>query len=202
MLCETHRLIAHKVYEIIINEFDLHLDHESLMNGSVAPDRKPSMLIVPHTKSQSQGLLNKNFNWLMCTSLTESNKHNKEVSYKLGIVIHLISDYFCRSHNEVKYLNPVTHYIYEKRLKNVYKKRINRIQPDIGNKLLKITGDLNSFINIQHAEYLQRKKNMGNDILSSLETVVTVIIYIISNLIKEPLKVFSKHPNTKAVMTA
>ncbi len=185
MLCSTHRLIANKVYEIMTSELGMPIDYESLLNGSVAPDKKPYMIIIPHTKNQSLGFLNRYFNWMADKSLPKKFENLKEVSYKLGIIIHFVSDYFCTAHNDVKFINPVTHYIYEKRLKHFFNKKISRVQFDVKKCLYDIPGNLNDFINKKHKEYLSGKRNMENDFYFSLEAVITVITYIVNNLLKE-----------------
>ncbi len=185
MQCSTHKLIAHKVYEIMFSEFGITFDYEELLNGSVAPDKKPYLIIIPHTLKQSFWLLKKQTHQLINSSLPVSYEHNKKNSFKMGIIIHLVSDYFCAAHNDVKYLNPITHYIYEKRLKHFFKKNINKLQIDFNKCRNEISGNINDYINKKHMEYLQSERNMRNDLIFSLESAVSFAVYIASTVLKE-----------------
>ncbi|KNY27666.1 hypothetical protein [Pseudobacteroides cellulosolvens] len=60
MLCNTHELIAERLYKLTNKIIDVPLDYKSFILGSVAPDKKPSMVVIPHTKTHSVNLLNKN----------------------------------------------------------------------------------------------------------------------------------------------
>ncbi len=181
MQCPTHKLIAHKVYEIMYSEFGISFDYESLLEGSVAPDKKPYMIIIPHTLKQSIWLLRK-----ICRELFPGkNGHIEGNSYKIGIIIHLVSDYFCTAHNDIKYLNPITHYIYEKRFKHFVKKNINKMQIDLKKCQTEISEGINEFINRKHAEYLRSERNMRNDLIFSIETAVSSAIYVTSTVLKE-----------------
>lgn len=181
MQCPTHKLIAHKVYEIMYSYFGISFDYESLLEGSIAPDTKLYMLLIPHTLKQSIWLLRK----ITRKSFSVKNESSEKSSYKMGIAIHFVSDYFCTAHNDIKYLNPITHYIYEKRLKHFIKKNINKMQIDLKKCQTEMPEDINEFINRKHKEYLLSERSMRNDLIFSLEAAVIFAIYVTSTILKE-----------------
>lgn len=183
MLCDTHELIADRLYKLTNSVLYVPLDYKSLLLGSIAPDKKPSMIIIPHTKTHSSYLLNKNLELLTSKNPYCGNDTKHLLSYKLGIVIHLISDYFCSAHNHIKYLNPIPHLIYENRLKYFFKKNIDTMEISIKDSLIEINNNLYEYIDNKHMEYLNTEHSMLNDFTFTIGTVSSVFIYIVYNLI-------------------
>ncbi|KNY27057.1 zinc dependent phospholipase C family protein [Pseudobacteroides cellulosolvens] len=183
MLCETHELIAKQLYKLTNTIINAPIDYKSLIFGSVAPDKNPSMVIVPHTKFHSGYLLNKNLEYFTDKKFTYNNNSINMLSYKLGIVIHLISDYFCSAHNHIKYLNPITHFLYENRLKYFFRNNIGNIEIDIKGSLVEINNNLYYYINKKHLEYLNTESSMLNDFNFTISTVSSVFVYIAYQLI-------------------
>jgi hypothetical protein len=183
MLCDTHELIAERLFKLTNSILNVPLDYENLLIGSVAPDKKPSMVIIPHTKTHSSYLLNKNLALLTSKNLSCSNETKRLLSYNLGIVVHLISDYFCSAHNHIKYLNPIPHFIYENRLRYFFRKNIDAMKINIKDSLLEINNNLYGYIDKKHMEYLNTEHSMLSDFNFTLTTVSSVFIYIVYNLI-------------------
>ncbi|MCX7746250.1 MAG: zinc dependent phospholipase C family protein [Clostridia bacterium] len=178
MLCATHRLIAHTVYNALSNDYPISLDYDNLLKGSVAPDSAPTMVIIPHTKTKSIGFVTKQVEWLLNTDPAEEGC-KREFSFRLGVVIHFISDYFCRAHNEFKYLNPILHFIYENRLKKFFSKNIpcfsfKKTEPHF-------KGNIKEYIYDFHNQYKLNKKSMENDFYYSLLTTISISRFILSN---------------------
>lgn len=168
MLCETHKLIASKLYETVKSEYGKYIDYQSLLEGSIAPDNVPSMIIIPHTKKNSSGFLNKQIQYLInCSSIQDFNP--KDFSYRLGIVIHFVSDYFCTAHNHYLYINPVVHHIYERKLKNYFKRNISGLILNSATKNSDSLEKIRSFLDEKHIQFKSLKQHLENDFIFTME---------------------------------
>lgn len=123
MFPNTHKLIAEKVYLALEEELGVHLHYASLKYGSVAPDYKPSLMIKSHRKKNSYKLVTEIVSSLDTIQASNSLYYTKEFSYKIGLIIHFVTDYFCRAHNENKYYNFILHFLYESNLNNFCMRR-------------------------------------------------------------------------------
>lgn len=186
MLCATHRLIAKNVYEVLRSELNITLNYKSLLDGSVAPDSNPLMLVIPHYKNnQSLGFVSRYVDKLLCMQVDENTQVGKDFSFKLGVVIHYISDYFCRAHNDIKYLNPIAHYFYEKRLKHYFNNCLTKAKLLVRTDRNKIVKTIREFIEDRHGIYLLEVINMESDFAYTMEMVLTISLSIVSQCIKK-----------------
>jgi hypothetical protein len=184
MLCITHKKIAGFAYEALESGLSVKVDYESLMNGSVAPDINPSMVVIPHLKKRSIGFLQRQIEWLTCKALPEDLKEMKEFSYRLGIVIHFISDYFCAAHNNIKFINPIIHYFYERRLKAYFDKHGINLNFTKLNFDIELSMSIRDFIEQKHTEYLTQRKSMENDFGFTLDAVINITLEIVAKSLK------------------
>ncbi len=173
MLCETHKLIASNMYDVLGTEFKKLVNYKSLLEGSIAPDILPSMLIIPHTKKNSSGFLKKQIEWLTNKNLFE-NFNLDEFSYRLGIVIHFLSDYFCTAHNHYKYINPILHHLYERKLKIYFKKNIYKLPISIEDQICSSIEGIICYLDEKHKQYRTFKPNYENDFKYSLEVTAFI----------------------------
>ena len=117
MFSATHKMIADIVYAHIEKELGVKLDHKAFRRGSIAPDIRLSMRMIKHTRKGSYELVKKIGNDLILLDTPVSKAEMKMFSYKLGIIIHFLCDYFCTPHNDEKYKNLVKHLRYENKLR-------------------------------------------------------------------------------------
>lgn len=190
MLCETHKLIAKKIYDILRSELGISLDCESLLRGSVAPDSNPLMVLIPHVKNKSIDFVNKQMLWLKSRSFPADTAQNRDYSYKLGIIIHFISDYFCRAHNHIKYLNPIMHFIYENRLRFYFRKNINITNLSSARYQTAEADALQDLINENHRIYTAQDISMENDLYYAVETALSISFSILSCSIEKSIPEF------------
>ncbi|MCX7921421.1 MAG: zinc dependent phospholipase C family protein [Clostridia bacterium] len=197
MLSATHKLIAKRVYEALKNELNVCVDLKSLCYGSIAPDIYPSMMILPHSKEGSLEFLHKNIEWLMEQPIPENKRDMKNFSFRLGIIVHFISDYFCSAHNEAKYNNLINHFIYERALKKVFARRMEKhsVKPPYAWWSM---GDIKGFIESNHREYTSAKKSMYGDMVHSLNNSIIVSLKIVSGCMERHTSdIFIKQLDTR-----
>lgn len=126
MLIDTHKAIAHEIYETVKTEFGIELHYKRLLEGSVAPDSIPGMILIPHTFGRSMRRLKKQL-WKLC-HWKNPVEHSGEFAYSLGIVIHYLCDFFCTAHNDPRYRNVFTHLQYERELAGLYEESVVMLQ--------------------------------------------------------------------------
>lgn len=123
MFSATHKMIAEIVCDHIHDELGVTLDFKAFRYGSIAPDLKLSMRTIKHTRKGSFGLVKELGNGLIEMKSPIKKMSMRDFSYKLGVIIHFVCDYFCTPHNDRKYKNIIRHLRYEKRLERYALKR-------------------------------------------------------------------------------
>lgn len=104
IFAETHKIIASNLYDNIFEIYDLKLDKEKLLWGSIAPDILPHYRLIRHYKDESISFITKEIMKIIFASrLYSPNKHLDPIaikifSRKIGIISHYLSDYVCLPH--------------------------------------------------------------------------------------------------------
>lgn len=104
IFAETHKIIASNIHENIYKIYDLKLDREKLLWGSIAPDYLPQYRLIRHYKDESISFVAKEIMKIIFASkFIDSNKYLDPIaikifSKKIGIISHYLSDYVCLPH--------------------------------------------------------------------------------------------------------
>ena len=182
MLALTHKLIAGEVHDAIASEFNINIDLDNLRKGSIQPDKYPKKLFMGHSMDVSYNFVKNRINDLCSRDFPDNKKDMGNFSFRLGIIIHFISDYFCQAHNDKEYKNIVKHLIYEKNLNRYFARRIGTFKPMFGikvngwNKKDSITGCIGKKLN----EYNSLRRTMTNDLVFSSSVSMMVALKIVS----------------------
>lgn len=198
MTCEMHKLISAYIYEYVKNNFGLRLNRTLLLLGSVAPDYLPNMISIPHKYHNSIFLVMKNIK-KMLNFTAPSMKESYIFSFRLGIIIHFVSDYFCRYHNS-NYSDFIKHARYEIKLNNYFKALIKRenfsfkVEHELINNTSMFKTNILGLVKIiskNRKSYLSDKSSMFKDckysLATSLAVTANIITMISSNEIMEPI---------------
>jgi len=187
MLSDTHKLITNKVYDFLEKELCVSIDHESFLYGSIVPDIHPLMMLMSHNKGSMEFVF-RNIEWLISRELVSNKKRDiAKYSYKLGIVMHFISDYFCRAHNEVKYSNFISHIRYESVLKKYFAKHAEEMDPISIESNIKNNvpiSNFKEFINESIMKYTSTNMSLSDDMSFSINVCKNVAYNIVSRCIK------------------
>lgn len=167
MFAATHKLIARKVYEMTASEYGFLMDYKSLLYGSVAPDLHPSMLVMDHDMEGSFELVKNHIEWLKSCSLPVTKREKKVFSFRLGIVIHFVTDYFCQAHNEKRYKNMLLHFVYEHKLKNFIQNQLGKIK-EVPSITPPVEGSVECYIEQKQREFNMQERSMLNDMVYSV----------------------------------
>jgi hypothetical protein len=187
MLANTHKLISKKVSEIVKSELNISIDLSSFKSGSIAPDLYPKMRFKSHDFEGVRFVL-ENIDALIKNGIPGKKKDIKKFSFRLGIITHFISDCFCKAHNGTK-RNFIIHYMYERRLKKYFIKKIKSHNPVIcipDYREWQSLSDIESFIDEKHQEYNSLSQSMSNDLIFSLEVSLSVILCMLSVCARNP----------------
>lgn len=181
MLSETHKLIANAVYNMLSSKLNTKMDYGSLLYGSIAPDLFPSMMFLPHTIEGSTRIVNDTVNNLCSMKMPDNKKDMKKYSFKLGLVVHFVSDYFCKAHNEKRYENLLIHYFYERKLKRFFEKRTSLIKQmtSFNGSVFDKEENIMDYLCQLHKEYNSSKRSMTNDFKYSIDASISMALGII-----------------------
>ena len=106
IFADTHKIIANNIYENINDIYDIKLDKNKLLWGSVAPDILPKFRLHRHYKDESLNyVVNEIIKLIFISRYIEFNSiidpiSMKVLSRKIGIISHYLSDFVCLPHAE------------------------------------------------------------------------------------------------------
>lgn len=127
----THIAYARQIEEHIALRYGIKLKHYSFIYGSIKPDA--SILFggkTPHYINISLDMICESANILINSTNSLSEIETRAFSRELGVIMHYVSDYFCRVHNDingVKHSESLSHVIYEQR----FQKRLEEYELEI-----------------------------------------------------------------------
>lgn len=130
IFAETHKIIASNIHDNIYEIYDLKLDKDKLLWGSIAPDILPQYRLIRHYKDESITFIVKEImKIILGSSFLNSNKYLDPIaikifSKKIGIISHYLSDYVCLPHaNRWTFIGSMRkHLKYESSLEDYAKK--------------------------------------------------------------------------------
>lgn len=169
MLTGTHVKFANYIYRILKKQYGIRLNKKNLIYGSIKPDFVKNK--VPHYIDKSIDFIYEEIERLISDS---NNIGVKEFSRRLGMIMHYISDYFCRAHNTKYYRkNLIPHLKYEKRLAKIMKdmKSIKLIRFEM------YFGSIKESIIELNKEYMQ-KRSLEQDREYTIRAINYVCNYI------------------------
>ena len=115
----THIAYARQIEEHIALKYGVNLKHYSLIYGSIKPDA--SILFggkAPHYINISLDMICDSANILIKTTDSLNQLETRAFSRELGVIMHYVTDYFCRVHNDIngiKHSENFRHIVYEQR---------------------------------------------------------------------------------------
>ncbi|MEQ8174235.1 MAG: zinc dependent phospholipase C family protein [Syntrophomonadaceae bacterium] len=172
MLSQTHWLIGDTVAHIASEQIPGRINKLAFCWGSVLPDLVRPYSLIPHTINGSEALLTKLLNQ---TELIQS-KGVWTLSMHLGIISHLVSDYFCLAHNETSLEALVPHAIYEAKLHSSINGRRLR---NLALATLKTRGSepcaLRRYLEVKHRDYKNEAPGPLTDVAYALNAVLVLI---------------------------
>ncbi len=193
ILPETHRRVVARAYEESIKHYQLPINKEKLLWGSIAPDFLPKYKIKRHYREESKLFLVK----LVISTIRYGKRHRvfetdkleviDEFSRKLGLISHYLTDFVCLPHAERWTFNGamIKHVNYEREL-NTYSENhewervIDRpmLQYDKGNSIVLFSTIL-SEINEILALYDEEAKGFATDLNYAFDINIRLSAFVL-----------------------
>ena len=168
IFADTHKIIATNIHENIIDIYDIELNKDSLLWGSVLPDILPKYRFHRHYAKESLDyIVNEIVKLIFISRFIEFDSKTdpikiKLISKKVGIISHYLSDFVCLPHAErwTFTTNMFKHIDYEAKLNEYvldheFKKNIIRTE-DIDifqNRIIKLKPIVREYIENVIEEY-------------------------------------------------
>lgn len=193
---DSHKIIAKNIHQSILEIYDIELDKNKLLWGSISPDMLPQYKLHRHYKKESLNfIVNEIVKLIFVSRFIEFNSKLDPIgmsvlSKKIGIISHYLSDFVCLPHAErwtfgkhmVKHMN------YESKLNDYalfhdFKKNVITIDDmDIfEHTVIKLKSIIKKYIEDVIEEY-SFKSGFENDLDFALSLSLNVSYFIIDTV--------------------
>ena len=173
---KSHILLARYLADQLTVDESLQSHRKAFCLGSILPDIRPSFVVKKHEYFSTFGEIQEK----MLQLVEHGPLEGKERVYwrNFGEVLHYVADYFTFPHNRTYTGSLYEHSQYEKILKRRLKTCIK--SGDAGayvfrDVYFKNLEELTEFIQVSHASYLRKKRNITEDIQYILMVCYQVI---------------------------
>ena len=196
IFAESHKIIASNIYDNVLNIYDLKLDKETLLWGSVAPDILPRYKFIRHYQDESINYITKEILKIIFISrYLEFNRildplAIKLLSKKIGIVSHYLSDYVCLPHAKRWTFSDsmIKHIKYESALNNyapMHSFKKNMINVDdidmFSDESISLKVKIKNYID-QVVEEYSHKTSFKNDLNFALSLNLKITYFILDTI--------------------
>ena len=193
IFADTHKIIASNVYDSVLEHYDIELNKDKLLWGSIAPDILPKYKLIRHYKEESINYVSLEIMKIIFVSrYLDFNKLSdplamKLLSRKIGVVSHYLSDYVCLPHAKRWTFNGtmVKHIRYESKLNeyspiHTFKRNVITVDDlDIDNENpISLHATIKRYIENVVEEYLQ-KNGFKNDLDFALSLNLKITYFIL-----------------------
>ncbi|KJS47330.1 MAG: hypothetical protein VR66_20225 [Peptococcaceae bacterium BRH_c23] len=100
-----HLGLSQAIRNAVEKELDIKMDAFSFMYGNIKPDLKASSVKIPHFKHTAMNLVQAEIEKLTTLRLNEPRRWSKQLSERIGVITHYLSDFFCYAHTETSRVN-------------------------------------------------------------------------------------------------
>lgn len=160
MMSVTHAIYARKIAEHIRLMYGINLKRYSLIYGSIKPDVSVLFSGAPHYINKSLDGLCQNAELLIESTNNVNEIETRAFSRELGVILHFITDYFCRAHNDIngrKHPTNYSHVLYEQKFQNKLKTyELDAVRENI---VATLENDLEKINKTSLKEYIRYKHN-------------------------------------------
>lgn len=182
---KSHILLARYLADQMSVEQSLQSHRKAFCLGSILPDIKPSFLTKRHEFVATFGEIQNKIRTLVENCPSE---YNERVYWRqLGEVIHYMADYFTFPHNRSYTGTLFEHNKYEKNLKNQLNTCIKSGEAGkhVGSAIaFSSLAELTEYIRTSHAHYMEKIRNVAEDIDYILNVCFQVIQGIVALCMK------------------
>lgn len=181
-----HMGFSEAIRKAIEKDLNIKIDRLSFMYGNIKPDLRPNLVNIPHYKDSAMEFVQGEIKKLTSYSLPKSRKWSKQLSERMGVITHYLSDFFCYAHSEFFQGDLVAHLLYESRLWYYFQRHPKTVK--YSRKLLPCdiqssAENIFNYIEEAHNRYLniiRDKHSYKWDTVESVRVCSTVCVSILS----------------------
>ncbi|NMW84624.1 zinc dependent phospholipase C family protein [Peptoniphilus sp. AGMB00490] len=201
ILPDTHKIVAKIVHDRIKDKYDINLNLEKMLWGSIAPDVLPYYKTKRHYFDESGDYIAREISKLIYFSrysYSEGNESKLFINYiskKLGIIMHYLCDFVCYPHayrmtfvenlrKHIKYEQDLALYAREnKYLEENYREVISLENIKIFENLdLSLDKKIKKYLVNVIDEYKNSNHNFDNDLNFALNLSTNISILVIKSI--------------------
>ncbi|OLR64530.1 zinc dependent phospholipase C family protein [Peptoniphilus porci] len=201
ILPDTHKIVAKIVHDRIKDKYDINLNLEKMLWGSIAPDVLPYYKTKRHYFDESGDYIAREISRLIYFSrysYSEGNESKLFINYiskKLGIIMHYLCDFVCYPHayrmtfvenlrKHIKYEQDLALYAREnKYLEENYREVISLENIKIFENLdLSLDKKIKKYLVNVIDEYKNSNHNFDNDLNFALNLSTNISILVIKSI--------------------
>lgn len=192
MNLESHIFISKLVYNEINKVFPIHINKTLFRAGNILADYSPLVWTHPHYYTVSSEYVFENID-LVCSLDREDNPVNADMllSFRLGIVCHYITDFFCRAHIGSGIGKKREHLQYEDFLdnyRNSIKDRLEETEWLMDFKGFDSSDELKAHLKEKVEEYRSLPASPERDITMAIENCIKTMVSVIAIRLKQAVR--------------
>ncbi|MHB8076505.1 zinc dependent phospholipase C family protein [Desulfosporosinus fructosivorans] len=191
-----HLGMSQAIRNAVEKELAIKMDAFSFMYGNIKPDLEASSVKIPHFKHTTMELVQAEIEKLTTLRLNESRRWSKQLSERIGVITHYLSDFFCYAHTEYFKSNHRSHLLYEFQLLSHFQKSQKVAKHHSYIKPTDIQSSSNSiiaYIEEAHDRYLRNLEEsplpFELDTANALTICILVCVSILSMCLDNQLKI-------------
>ncbi|NLY21675.1 MAG: zinc dependent phospholipase C family protein [Tissierellia bacterium] len=203
---DTHKVISSNIYDHVVDKFNIQLDKDKFLWGSIAPDVLPQYKFRRHYLDDSINFITMKivktimFNKLIGSHLGSDMMISKYISKEMGIITHYLCDYVTQPHTQrwtlpgaivkhMKYEAILNEYVMTHEFKSdVISVEPLRVEEDNEEALFK---SVKEYI-IKVVDEYSLKNSFANDLDFALSLNIAIIDFILEeSLVYVPTEAYS-----------
>lgn len=191
-----HLGLSHAIRNAVEKELAIKIDAFSFMYGNMKPDLEALSVKIPHFKHTTMELVQAEIEKLTTLRLNKSRRCSKQLSERIGVITHYLSDFFCYAHTEYFESKHRSHVLYEFQLLYHFRKSKKAVKRHTYIKPTDIPSSANKIITLieeAHDKYLKTIKENSLpfefDTANALTVCILVCVSILSLCLDHELKI-------------
>lgn len=191
-----HLGLSQSIRNAVENELNIKMDAFSFMYGNIKPDLKSSSVRIPHFKHTAMELVQAEIEKLTTLRLNKSRRCSKQLSERIGVITHYLSDFFCYAHTEYFKSKHRSHLLYEFQLLYHFQKNQKVLKRQSFIKLTEIQTSSNNIITYIEEAYDRYLKEIKENLLpfeldtaNALKISILVCVSILAMCLNDELKI-------------
>ncbi|MPM19424.1 hypothetical protein SDC9_65848 [bioreactor metagenome] len=182
----SHILLGKLLWSCLKEEHGIVLHRRLFIRGNYTPDFSLELLSMPHYMKYWRGFVDAELQSLSALR-PPGGPVGKELSHRLGVLCHYLSDFFCRAHCEDFQGGMAAHVDYERRLHQFLTKRQHHLRA--ARYLSACPGDRDSLVaalDAYQTAYRSARQTLSSDAAFSLQVCIDLMVRLLPAAAEAP----------------